>query len=321
MSSYAQIPSAVTVRKRTLLARLLRYETNADVRQCLWGWFFATPWLVGLLVFVIGPIIASFVLAFTRYDVISTPEFIGVENFVRAFTDDDLFWPSLGRTFKYALAVVPTGLVGSLGLALLLNQGYRGTNLFRTLYFLPHLTPSVAMAILWKWLLNPQVGPVNHILALVGIKGPGWLTSPDWALPSLIGISLWAGLGGNHMLIFLAGLQGVPQELYDAADVDGAGRWRKFWNVTLPLISPTMFFNLIMGVIGSLQTFAMAFVATQGGPSWATWFFGLHLYNWSFQYFEMGYGSALAWILAAIIITITVIQFRLSRGWVFYAGD
>ncbi|HXF60090.1 MAG TPA: sugar ABC transporter permease [Caldilineaceae bacterium] len=226
----------------------------------------------------------------------------------------------MGRTFRYALVVVPIGTAGSLALALLLNRGQPGTTLFRTLYFLPHLTPIVAMAILWKWLLHPSVGPVNYLLSRVGIEGPGWLSNPDWALTSVILISLWAYLGGNTMLIFLAGLQGVPQELYDAAEVDGANAWHRLRHVTLPMISPTLFFNLIIGVIGALKVFALAYVATQGGPSWATWFYALHLYRWSFEYFDMGYGAALAWIFALILIVLTLLQFRLSRGWVHYEG-
>ena len=319
----SSISPALTLarRKRPWLAKLLHYRTVSETRECLWGFLFAAPWLVGLLVFVIGPIIASVYLSLTRYDVITTPEFIALANYRRAFAEDELFWPSLSRTFKYAIGVVPFGIAGALSLALLLNQGYKGTNLFRTLYFLPHLTPAVAMAILWQWLLQPSVGPINYGLKQIGIKGPGWLTDPKWALNSLIMVALWANLGGNNMLIFLAGLQGVPQELYDAADVDGAGRWRKFWNVTLPMISPTLFFNLIMGIIGSLKVFSLAFVATGGGPSRATWFYALHLYNWAFQYFEMGYAAALAWIFAFIVIIITLIQFKLGSRWVFYAGE
>lgn len=290
-------------------------------REARWGVAFAIPWLLGLLIFVIGPILVSLFLSLTEYDVITRPEFLGLDNYVRAFVEDDLFWPSLGRTFKYAIAVVPFGIGGSLCLALLLNQGLKGSNVARTLYFLPHLTPSVAMAVLWTWLLHPSVGPVNYVLKLIGIKGPGWMTDTKWALPSIILINLWAYLGGNQMLIFLAGLQGVPKELYDAAEVDGAGTWHRFWSVTLPMITPTLFFNLIMGVIGALKVFTLAYVATQGGPSWATWFYALHLYRWSFEYFEMGYGCALAWIFAVILIIFTTIQFGLSRRWVYYAGE
>ncbi len=308
-------------RQSSRLTRLLRYQTMAETRECLWGVLFATPWLLGLLIWIIGPIIASFYFSLHRYDIITRPDFLGFSNYTRALFRDEHFWPSLQRTFVYAIGVVPLGIIGSLTLAVLLNQGYRGTNIYRTLFFLPHLTPAVAMAILWKYLLQPRIGPVNHVLGLIGIRGPGWLADPAWALPSLVMISLWAGIGGNNMLIFLAGLQGVPQELYDAADVDGAGRWRKFLNVTLPMISSSLFFCLIMGVIGALKTFSLAFVATQGGPQRATWFYALHLYNWAFQYFEMGYASALAWLFALIIIFITLIQFQLSSRWVFYGGE
>jgi multiple sugar transport system permease protein len=278
------------------------------------------PWLLGLVIFVIGPMLFSFYLSFTKYDAVRPPEWLGLANYVRAFTGDELFWPSLGRTFRYALVVVPLGTAGSLALAMLLNRGQPGTNLFRTFFFLPYLTPVVAMAILWKWLLHPSVGPVNYLLGRIGIEGPGWLSNPKWALTSIIMISLWAFLGGNSMLIFLAGLQGVPQELYDAAEVDGAGSFMRFRHVTLPMISPTMFFNLIIGVIGALKVFALAYVATEGGPSWATWFYALHLYRWSFQYFEMGYGAALAWLFALILVVLTMIQFRYARRWVHYEG-
>ncbi len=299
---------------------LAAYGTALRRREALWGVLFALPWLLGLLIFILGPMLASFYLSFTKYDVVRPPEWLGAANYVRAFTEDELFWPSLGRTFRYALVVVPVGTAGSLALAMLLNRGQSGTNLFRTLYFLPHLTPIVAMAILWKWLLHPSVGPVNYLLGRVGIDGPGWLSNPNWALTSMILISLWAYLGGNTMLIFLAGLQGVPQELYDAAKVDGAGGWHRFRHVTLPMISPTMFFNLVLGIIGALKVFALAYVATEGGPSWATWFYALHLYRWSFEYFDMGYGAALAWIFAVILILLTAVQFWISRRWVHYEG-
>ena len=305
---------------RSWLAKLLRYRSAAGLRECLWGFFFATPWLIGLLVFVVGPILVSLYLSLCKYDIINMPVFQGIANYVRAFTEDELFWPSLGRTFRYAICVVPLGLVGSLGLAMLLNQGYRGTNMFRLFFFLPSLTPAVAMAILWRWLLQPTVGPVNYFLKQMGIQGPGWLADPKVALNALVMIALWGSIGGNNMLIFLAGLQGVPEELHDAAKVDGANAWHKFWAVTLPMISPTLFFNLIMGIIGSLKVFAMAYVATDGGPSRATWFYALHLYNWAFHYFEMGYAAALAWIFAVILIIITLIQFALSNRWVYYAG-
>ncbi len=292
----------------------------ARVREAIWGYIFAIPWLVGLLVFIVGPILASLVLSLTKYDVITPPRFIGLTNYVTAFTGDDLFWGSLQRTFEYAVVVVPVGLSGALFLALLLNRGLAGTNLFRTLYFLPSLTPAVAAGILWQWLFDPSVGPINFLIGSLGLPKPGWLASPAWALPAVILISLWGIWGGNNMLIFLAGLQGVPKELHDAAAVDGAGHWSQFIHVTLPMISPTIFFNLVLGIIGALKIFSLAYVATQGGPAYATWFFALHIYRSAFGYFQMGYASALAWIFALILMIFTVIQVRLANRWVYYAG-
>lgn len=301
--------------------RLAGAKTKLQAREAFWGYVFLFPWLLGLAIFWIGPVLASAYFSFMEYDIVSAPQYIGMENFTRAFTGDKLFWPSLGRTFYYSIVVVPIGLFGSLMLAILLNQGFKGTNIFRTFYFLPHLTPAVALALLWVWLFHPSVGPINTVLESMGIPGPGWLKDKTWALPSVMIISLWAGMGGNAMLIFLAGLQGVPQELYEASEIDGATRWAKFRNVTLPLISPTLLFNLILGIIGALKVFTLAFVATAGGPSYSTWFYALHIYNQAFKYFRMGYGSALAWIFVLILLALTYLNLVLSRRWVYYAGE
>lgn len=304
-----------------ILARMAGARSAMQSNEAKWGYIFLLPWLIGLLVFWIGPIIASAYFSLMEYDVLSAPEWVGLANFSRAFTGDKQFWPSLARTFNYSILVVPFTIFGSLFLAILLNQKLKGTNIFRTIFFLPHLTPSVALAVLWIWLFHPSIGPVNTLLEAVGIPGPGWLTSKFWAMDALIIISLWAGVGGNTMLIFLAGLQGVPQELLEAAEIDGAGRWAKFRNVTLPMISPTLLFNLILGVIGALKVFTLAFVATQGGPSFSTWFYALHIYQQAFAYFRMGYGSALAWIFVLILLTFTYIQLYSSKRWVYYAGE
>lgn len=322
MATSSTTPVVLRRRPRsTFLPKLLGVDSHLEVEGALWGYIFLLPWLLGLIVFVVGPILASFYLSFTQYNILTPPRFVGLANYQRAFTKDTLFWPSLGRTFLYALVVVPIGLLGSLGLALLLNQKARGTYVFRTIFFIPSLTPSVALALLWTWLFHPTVGPINSVLVLLGVPGPGWLTSAHWALPALVIIALWAGLGGSTMLIFLAGLQGVPQELIDAARIDGAGRWAKFRNVTVPMISPTMLFNFVLGVIGALQVFTLAFVATSGGPSYATWFFALEIYNEAFQYLQMGYGAALAWVLVVIVLALTLLQLALSRRWVYYAGE
>ncbi len=303
-----------------LLATLVGVKTWMQVRDALWGYVFLLPWLIGLIVFWLGPIIMSFGLSFTEYDAISAPRFIGLDNYVKAFSGDQLFWPSILRTFEYSAVVVPLSLIGSLSLALLLNRGMRGTYVFRALFFVPSLTPAVALALLWSWLLQPEIGPINDGLKILGITGPAWLASQYWALPSIIIINLWASMGGNTMLIFLAGLQGVPQELHEAASLDGAGRWAKFRHITLPMISPTFFFNLVLGVIGALKVFSTAFVATQGGPAYATWFFALHIYQQAFAFFKMGYGSALAWIFVVMLLVFTYFQIVLARRWVYYAG-
>lgn len=304
-----------------LIGRLLGLSP-AMTREALWGYLFAMPWLLGLLLFKLGPIVASLALSFTEYTLLSAPRFTGFENYVKAFSGaDDLLWSSIGRTLLYSAIIVPLGQMGSLLLAILLNQRLVGTSFYRTLFFMAHLVPSVAAAVLWAEMLNPRAGPVNSMLGSIGIQGPGWLTSTTWALPTVIMIGLWTSLGGNRMIIFLAGLQGVPKELYEAADIDGAGEWHKFWAVTLPMISPTMLFNLILGVIGALQVFNIAFVATQGGPSYATWFFALHIYRQAFEYFRMGYGSALAWIFAVMLLVLTYIQMKGSGRWVYYAGE
>lgn len=305
---------------RSFVAFLVGASSPLQVGDALWGYVFLLPWLLGLVIFFLGPLLASVYLSFTKYDVLSPPHFIGLQNYRMAFFTDPLFWPSLLRTFEYSVAVVPLGLIGSLLLAILLNRGMKGTSVFRTLFFIPSLTPVVALALLWTWLFHPTVGPINAALQFIGIHGPGWLTSQRWALPALILITLWSTWGGSTMIIFLAGLQGVPQSLTDAAEIDGAGRWAKFRNVVLPMISPTLLFNLILGVIGALKVFTLAFVATNGGPSYATWFFALHIYNQAFKYFKMGYGSALAWIFVVILLVFTVIQLKSSQRWVYYAG-
>jgi multiple sugar transport system permease protein len=286
----------------------------------MWAYVFLSPWLLGLVLFFGGPILASLVLSFFDYSLIKPPAFIGLDNLRRAFTDDSLFWSSLGRTFRWALMYVPPVVLGSLLLAILLNQKLRGTNVFRTLFFVPHLTPAVSLAVLWSWMLNPVIGPVNYVLGELGLPQPAWLTSQAWAMRSLLIMALWGGLGGNRLLIFLAGLQGVPQELYEAAEIDGAGAGARFRHVTLPMISPVIFFNVVLGVIGALKVFTTAYVATEGGPNYSTWFFALHIYNQAFKYFRLGYGSTLAWFLAIILIVLSYVQIKLSGRWVYTAG-
>jgi len=287
----------------------------------LQGYLYISPFLLGFLIFTAYPLVMSFYLSFTSYNIISDPTWLGIENYRRAFFEDDLFWSSLGRTGRFAMFVVPIGIVCSLLAAMLLNQGLPGTTIFRTIFFLPSITPIIASVLIWLWILQPSIGVMNYLLSLVGITGPAWVQSTAWAMPSLVLLSLWNTAGGSRMIVFLAGLQGVPQELYEAAHIDGASAWQRFWNVTVPMISPTIFFNLVISVIGALSVFSVAYIGTQGGPAYATYFYVYHLYVTAFQYSQMGYASALAWVFLIIVLVLTVVQFNLQNRWVYYAGD
>ncbi len=288
-------------------------------REALTFYLCISPWLVGLLVFTLGPIAASFWYSLTRWDLLSAPQFIGLRNYTR-MVDDRLFWQSLRVTLHYTLLYVPTELIGGLILALLMNQrGIRSMRVVRTIYYLPSVLSGVAFVVVWMWLFHPTAGLINGTLARVGIVGPRWLADPNTALYALWIMSLW-GLG-RTAVIFLAGLKQVPQPLYEAASMDGAGAWRSFWSVTLPLITPTIFFNLVLSIIATFQTFTSAFVATNGGPLDSTLFYVLYLYRQAFQYFAMGYAAALAWVLFVIILLLTLLILRSGQWWVFYDGE
>jgi multiple sugar transport system permease protein len=288
-------------------------------REALLFYLFISPWLAGLLIFVAGPMLASLYLGLTRWDLLSPSRFIGLANYQEMLTGDPLFWHSLRVTTIYTLAYVPLDLVGGLACALLVNQKVRGIGVFRTIFYLPSVIAGVGYVVLWMWLLNPQAGLVNTLLHHVGIQGPRWLQDPRWALPAMIGMSLWGV--GRSMVIFLAGLQDIPGHLYEAAAIDGAGRWPSFWRITLPLLTPAILFNLILGVINTFQTFTNAFIATDGGPLDATLFFVLYIYRKAFQHFAMGYASSLAWVLFLIVFICTLVIFRTSGRWVFYRGE
>jgi multiple sugar transport system permease protein len=290
-------------------------------REAIVGYLWIAPWLIGFLVFTIGPMIASLVLSFTVYTVGGTPRFTGLDNYVRAFTSDRLFWTALERTSLFAGMNVPIGIGLSLVLAILLNQRLRGTTVYRTLVFIPSLVPIVAAALLWAWILHPEIGVANYLLREVGHDGYRWMRDPNWALQSLVLVVLWLTVGGSRMIVFLAGLQGVPQELHEAAQIDGANVLQRFRHVTIPAISPVLLFNLVLGIIASFSAFALAYVGTAGGPAYATWFFVLHIVQTGFHFLEMGYASALSWIFFLILIVFTYIQLTLSRRWVYYAGE
>lgn len=306
----------------TFMQRILGTKSRFQTNRAIWGYILALPWILGLIIFWGGPIIVSFYYSFTNYEVIGAPKWIGIDNYIYAFTKDDLFWSSLGRTFLFTGLYVPATIIGALLLAILLNQKLYGTTIYRTIFFVPHLLPAVAIAVVWIYLLAPRLGPVNAFLRDLGVDDPPkWLTSRDSALYSIAMINIWAAMGGNTMLIFLAGLQGVPQELFEAAEIDGASKWSKFLHITLPLITPTIFFNIVLAIIGALRVFTTAWVATQGGPSYGTYFYALHIYNTAFQYYRLGYGSALAWVLVVILLFFTYFQVYYSRRWVHYESE
>jgi multiple sugar transport system permease protein len=285
-------------------------------------YLFLLPWIIGFTSMTLGPMIVSIWYSLTDYNMLMPPWFVGLENYQRLFTEDPLFWKSLYNTVYYVIFSVPLGLVVGLILALLLNQKLRGMNLFRTIYYLPSIVPMIAGSFLWVWIFNPRYGLLNRLLGMIGLPDNIlWLHSEVWSKPALIIMSLW-GVGGG-MIIFLAGLQGIPVQLYEAAQLDGASKWSQFWKVTLPLLTPTIFFNLIMGLIGAFQTFAQVYVMTggQGGPLNSTLFYMLYLYRQAFEFFNMGYASAMAWVLFVIVIALTLLQLKLSKRWVFYQGD
>lgn len=285
------------------------------------GYLFILPWFLGLLLFTLGPMVFSLILSFSKWDIItgiSSIEFVGLDNF-KAIFHDELFYQSLKVTFIFALVSVPLYQIVSILIALLLNMRTRGMKLFRLIYFMPSVIPAVAVSMMWIMIFNPEYGILNRALAWFGIEGPAWLQDPSYALGALIVMGIWGV--GNTIIIYLSGLQGVPEELYEAAQLDGAGPFRRFASVTVPMISPTIFFNLIMGIIGGFQYFTQAFVMTNGGPLNSTLFYNLYLYNKAFVSFEMGYASALSWILFAIILLFTLIVIRSSSMWVYYNGD
>jgi multiple sugar transport system permease protein len=279
------------------------------------GYLFVSPWILGFLLFTGGPIIASFVISTYDWNLLSAPSFVGLENY-NTLIHDPLFFQSMKVTILYTLGSVPLVLTAALLVAMLLNQKVKGIGLFRTIFYLPTVVAGVAVSLLWSWIFNPDFGLLNQVLGWVGIEGPKWLFDENWALPSLIIMSIW-GFGGA-MVIFLAGLQDVPVMLYEAAEIDGASRLGKFWHVTLPMISPVILFNSVMGVIGSFQVFTQAYVMTEGGPNNATLLMVLYIYQNGFKYFKMGYASALSVVLFVIILAITLLQFRLSQKHVHY---
>jgi multiple sugar transport system permease protein len=278
---------------------------------------FLTPSLVPLLLFTIGPMVASLGLSFLKLDLLRPPKLIGLDNFANVFADPD-FQAAVGHTLVFIAGYLPLVYAGGLVLALALNQRLRGLSFFRAAYFLPVVTSWVVVALMWKWLLNPDSGIVNFALGLLGIKGPGWWTDPAWAMPSVIIASVWKDLG-FVMVILLAGLQAIPEDYYEAASVDGANRWARFRHITLPLLSPASFFVLVISLINSFQVFDQVWVMTNGGPAGASSVVVEQIVRHAFSYSQMGYASAMSWLLFVVILAVTAVQFRLQTRWVNYA--
>jgi multiple sugar transport system permease protein len=280
-------------------------------------WIFVSPWVAGFLLFTAGPMIYSLVLSLFSWDLLSAPHFVGLANYQKAGSDP-LLRKAVQVTLTYAVLSVPLQTVLSIGVATLMNLRVGGIRVFRTVWYLPSLVTGVPQVLLFMWVFNPHYGLLNGVLKHVGVDGPAWFADPNWALPAVVIMSLWT-VGGN-MVIYLAGLQDVPQELLEAAALDGAGRLRTFWNITLPQLSPVILFNVVTGLIAAMQIFTQGFVVTQSGqgPSNSLLFFVVYLYQNAFEFFRMGYASALAWILLTFILLLTALVFRGSSFWVYY---
>lgn len=307
-----------------MIPRASRIRTASAGREgrAFWqGMRFVSPWVAGLLLFTLYPVLASLYLSFCDYRVLTPPRWVGLSNYVALFSDRDYFLYSLANTV-FMFLELPLAILCGLAIALLLNLKLRGMVLFRTLYYVPSVVPTVAASILWLWLLNPDYGLVNKSLGALSISvTPAWLNDRNWAKPSFILMDLWSVGGG--MIIYLAALQSVPQHLYEAAELDGANGWNRLRHVTLPAISPVLFFHLILGMIGTFQYFTQAFIMTgangsMGGPANSTLFYAVYLYQNAFQYFRMGYACAMAWVLFLLTLIATFVVFRTSARWVYY---
>lgn len=291
-------------------------------REIIAAFFFLLPNVIGFLVFMAGPLLTSLGISFVEWNLLTPPKWLGLDNYIELLTDDD-FWSSLRATLYYMAGSVPLGVALALVLALALNQKIRGITIYRTIYFIPVVSSLIAVALMWRWMYNPTSGILNYMLNEVfdffnlPITAPDWLQSRVWAMPAIILMSVWKGLGYN-MVLFLAGLQGIPRHLYEAAEIDGASDWYQFRHITLPLLTPTTFFIVIISLIGSFQVFEQAYIMTQGGPARATVTTVYYIYENGFQWYRMGYASAVAWVLFALILLVTLIQWKYQDRWVFY---
>ncbi len=283
-----------------------------------WGFFFIAPWIIGFTLFTLGPMLASLFFSLCRFDGRNFPEFIGLGNYANLFADSKV-WNSLAITFRYAFIALPLSLFAGFFLAYLLNMKVPAMNFWRTLFYLPSMLSGVVVAMLWRGLFDDRYGLINYLLGVFGINGPQWLLDPRYTLYCFVFLALW-GVGGG-MIIYLAGLQGIQTTYYEAAELDGCGKFRQLVYITIPHMTPVIFFNLVMGIIGTFQYFAEPMILTKGGPAESTMFFNLYLYNNAFKYQSMGYASALAWVLFFIVMVMTLLVIRSSSMWVFYEGE
>ncbi len=312
-------PARPSQRRGATSAAAASPRRSARRRDTLAFYLCISPWLVGLALFILGPMAASLGISLTRWDLLTPPQYVGLRHYGRLVGGDPLIAQALVVTVTYTAAYLPTEMIGGLTIALLLNQRAPGIGALRAIYYLPSVLSGVAFVVVWMWLLHPDAGLVNQALALVGIQGPRWLVNPKTALLSLWLMSLW-GLG-RAAILYLAGLKGVPRELYEASVIDGANLWQVFRSVTLPLLTPTLFFNLVLSIISTFQTFTSAYVATNGGPLNATLFYVLYLYRQAFEFFNMGYASAMAWALFMLTLALTLLVVRTSPRWVYYESE
>ncbi|NKE08321.1 carbohydrate ABC transporter permease [Mesobacillus selenatarsenatis] len=311
--------SPVTRERKTVESA--RKGLSRKAKDNLAGYLFISPWIIGFLGLTLGPLLFSLAASFTDYNITSKMNFIGLENYKRMFTMDDLFRTSLFNTIYYVIFSVPLTTAGAILLAVLLNHKIKGMKFFRTIYYLPAVLSGVAVYFLWMQLLSPSTGLVNTMLGWVGIDGPAWLFDPEWTKPALLLMKMWSVGGG--MLLYLAIMQGVSTQMYEAADIEGASPWQKFYHITLPMISPIIFFDVITSTIGAFQIFQEAYVMTEngsGGPGNSLLFYNLHMWNNAFEVFDMGYASAMAWLLFIIVMILTAVNMKLGKRWVHYEG-
>jgi len=283
------------------------------------GWLFVSPWLIGFVFLMLGPMLFSLAISFTEWNMVGMPKWIGLDNYIRMFTADPFYGQALTVTFKYVFLMVPLQVILAILLAVLLNRATVGIRFFRAVFYMPSLIQGVTLALIWAWMFNDDFGPINFFLERVGLPRVHWLTDPDVALYALVIVALWGV--GSPMVLYLSALRTISSEYYEAADIDGAGPIRKFFGVTLPLLTPTILFNIITSLIAAFQTIVLAFVMTGGGPAQATYFYSLHVYRNAFTHFKMGYASAMAWVMFVLIVLLTGLILKSSKYWVHYEAD